>query len=155
MQVGPGCAAGGADEAEDPSVGALVGADARDVGGDYAAMRVAGAERLHHVPGLHGRLLGDRERLLHRDVDVLPFACDVTVIKGGQRASCGVDRRTRIALLPGQDVGRVLRVAGEPHDATHGNANDVGRLVFRVRPRLPEAGDRGEDYVRLDAGEPL
>ena len=115
--------------------------------------RVAGAaaQGLRHVPGLHGGLLVQREGLLHRDVDVLAFAGAVAVGERGEGGDGADDRGGDVALAPGRDVGRVLGLAGEPHHAAHGDADDVGRFVLGVGAGLAEAGDGGEDDAGAEA----
>src|SRR5436309_13899550 len=86
---------------------------------------------------------------------MLAFAGQVSMVERSQCATCRVNRSGDVALLPRRHIRRVLGVAGQPHDPAHGDANDIRRLVVGVRPRLPEAGDRGEDDVRLDLREPF
>ena len=87
--------------------------------------------------------------LLQRDVDPVALAVEHRTEVGGGRGGEGVETAEVLRLAAARHERLTVEVAGQRHDAAHGEAHDVRGLVVAVGAGLAERRDRHDDERRL------
>ena len=107
-------------------------------------------------PGRHDcRHRRGGDRLLGGDIDVLTASRRATRVQRDERRGGGLARRVMPGLRHGDPHRLLAGVAGQNQRAARGHQNQVGRLIRRLRPVLPEPADRDVDQVLVQRAQVL
>ena len=100
------------------------------------------------------RLMRRFERIsdcgLHRHIHVLALAGHLTMPERDQCPHRPVERRQMIALQPARWRRWTVRFPAEIGQATHGEADNVRRLVMTVGPGAAKTRDGRHDETRME-----
>ncbi len=105
-------------------------------------------------PFADARNVGDRgHRFETRHVDLLAAARAVAIGQGDETAAGGECRGDDVCLLARKANRRILGITDRDHGAAEGARDEIVRAEGALRPRLPEARDRGQDESRMSGAE--
>jgi hypothetical protein len=101
------------------------------------------------------RLGRERERLLRRDIYMLPHPGAASLMMRHQRGDCRIGARVQVSLRYADAHGRAVVVAGDAERAAGRHYHQVAVRIRGLGAVLPERSDRNIDEARIDRAQVL